>query len=350
MALIEIRNVYKIFGTGRAQETALDLARAGVEKNDLLIETGCTLGLKDVSLSVERGETFVVMGLSGSGKSTLIRHINRLIDPTAGKILVDERDVLELSPEELLAFRRGAVSMVFQRFALFPHMTVMENVGYGLEVQGMELVQRRRRAMRWIEDVGLIGYESAYPAQLSGGMQQRVGLARALCTDPEILLMDEPFSALDPLIRKQMQEHLIALQRDLKKTIVFITHDLRRGAQAGRSRRDSQRRRGRPDRRARGDSAQPGHRLRARVRARREAGPRGDGGFDHDAAGRRRDRADRLARYRASGHAVQVHRERCPAARGGRGGRRRGRRLPENPGCADWRIIPGKSRGTPLSA
>ena len=135
MALIEIRNVYKIFGTGRAEETALDLARAGVEKNDLLVETGCTLGLKDVSLSVERGETFVVMGLSGSGNSTLIRHINRLIDPTAGQILVDERDVLELSPEELLAFRRGAVSMVFQRFALFPHLTVMENVGYGLEVQ-----------------------------------------------------------------------------------------------------------------------------------------------------------------------------------------------------------------------
>ena len=226
MALIEIRNVYKIFGAGRALDTALELARAGVEKNDVLVETGCTLGLKDVSLSVDRGETFVVMGLSGSGKSTLIRHINRLIDPTTGRILVDEKDVLEFSPEELLAFRRGAVSMVFQRFALFPHMTVLENVGYGLEVQGTEHAERRRRAMRWIEDVGLIGYENAYPAQLSGGMQQRVGLARALCTDPEILLMDEPFSALDPLIRKQMQEHLIALQRDLKKTIVFITHDL----------------------------------------------------------------------------------------------------------------------------
>ncbi len=226
MALIEVRNVYKIFGTGRALDTALDLAQSGVEKNDVLVETGCTLGLKDVSLSVERGEIFVVMGLSGSGKSTLIRHINRLIDPTTGQILVDGRDVLEFSTEELLAFRRGAVSMVFQRFALFPHMTVIENVGYGLEVQGVEPAERRRRAMRWIEDVGLIGYENAYPAQLSGGMQQRVGLSRALCTDPEILLMDEPFSALDPLIRKQMQEHLIALQRDLKKTIVFITHDL----------------------------------------------------------------------------------------------------------------------------
>ena len=226
MALIDIRNVYKIFGTGRPLEDALELARSGVEKNDVLVETGCTLGLKDVSLSVERGETFVVMGLSGSGKSTLIRHINRLIDPTAGRILVDGRDVLELSPEELLAFRRSAVSMVFQRFALFPHLTVLENVGYGLEVQGTEHAERRRRAMTWIEDVELSGYENAYPAQLSGGMQQRVGLARALCTDPEILLMDEPFSALDPLIRKQMQEHLIALQRDLQKTIVFITHDL----------------------------------------------------------------------------------------------------------------------------
>ncbi len=226
MALIEVRNVYKIFGTGRALDTALEMAQTGAEKNDVLVETGCTLGLKDVSLSVERGEIFVVMGLSGSGKSTLIRHINRLIDPTTGQILVDGRDVLEFSTEELLAFRRGAVSMVFQRFALFPHLTVIENVGYGLEVQGVEPAERRRRAMRWIEDVGLIGYENAYPAQLSGGMQQRVGLSRALCTDPEILLMDEPFSALDPLIRKQMQEHLIALQRDLKKTIVFITHDL----------------------------------------------------------------------------------------------------------------------------
>ncbi len=226
MALIEIRNVYKIFGTGSAQEDALSLAHAGVEKNDVLAETGCTLGLKDVSLSVERGEIFVVMGLSGSGKSTLIRHINRLIDPTTGQVLVDGRDVLQLSQEELLAFRRNVASMVFQRFALFPHMTVIENVGYGLEVQGVAHEERRRRAMRWIEDVGLIGYENAYPAQLSGGMQQRVGLARALCTDPEILLMDEPFSALDPLIRKQMQEHLIVLQRNLKKTIVFITHDL----------------------------------------------------------------------------------------------------------------------------
>ena len=344
MALIEIRNVYKIFGTGRAGETALDLARAGVEKNDVLAETGCTLGLKDVSLSVERGEIFVVMGLSGSGKSTLIRHINRLIDPTTGKILVDERDVLELSPEELLAFRRGVASMVFQRFALFPHMTVIENVGYGLEVQGVAHEERRRRAMRWIEDVGLIGYENAYPAQLSGGMQQRVGLARALCTDPEILLMDEPFSALDPLIRKQMQEHLIVLQRNLKKTIVFITHDLDEALKLGDRRRDLERRRGRPDRRAGGDSAEPGHRLRARVRARREARARGDGGLHHDAAGRRLDRADRFARHRASGHAAQVHRKRM--RRCGWWTQRAPSSAPSRarPSCAAWRIIPGRGR------
>ena len=224
MPLIEIRSVYKIFGD--APEEALALAREGAGKDDLLARTGCALGLKDVSLSVESGEIFVVMGLSGSGKSTLIRHVNRLIDPTAGQVLVEGRDILQLSQEELIAFRRGTTSMVFQRFALFPHMTVLENTGYGLDVQGVPLKERSRRAMRWIEDVGLAGYEDAYPAQLSGGMQQRVGLARALCTDPQILLMDEPFSALDPLIRKQMQEHLIVLQRDLKKTIVFITHDL----------------------------------------------------------------------------------------------------------------------------
>ena len=224
MPLIEIRSVYKIFGD--AAEEALALVREGAGKDDLLAKTGCTLGLKDVSLSVESGEIFVVMGLSGSGKSTLIRHVNRLIDPTAGQVIVEGRDILQLSQEELIAFRRETTSMVFQRFALFPHMTVLENTCYGLEVQGAPLKERTRRAMRWIEDVGLAGYEDAYPAQLSGGMQQRVGLARALCTDPDILLMDEPFSALDPLIRKQMQEHLIVLQRDLKKTIVFITHDL----------------------------------------------------------------------------------------------------------------------------
>ncbi len=224
MSLIEMRNVYKVFG--RAEEAALALAYDGADKDAVLAETGCTLGLKDVSLSIESGEIFVVMGLSGSGKSTLLRHVNRLIDPTAGQVLIEGKDILHLSPEELLAFRRRTTSMVFQRFALFPHMTVTQNAGYGLEVRGVPHRERTARVRRWIENVGLSGYENTYPVHLSGGMQQRVGLARALCTDPEILLLDEPFSALDPLIRKQMQEHLLVLQRELKKTMVFITHDL----------------------------------------------------------------------------------------------------------------------------
>ena len=224
MALIEIRNVYKIFGA--KAEAALRMARDGEAKEDILAGTGCTLGLSDVNLSVDRGETFVVMGLSGSGKSTLIRHINRLIDPTAGQVLVGGRDVLGLGHDELVAFRRETASMVFQRFALFPHKTVLQNTAYGLEVRGVAAAERNRCAMEWVENVGLTGFEHQFPHQLSGGMQQRVGLARALCTDPDILLMDEPFSALDPLIRNQMQEQLISLQRDLHKTIVFITHDL----------------------------------------------------------------------------------------------------------------------------
>ena len=224
MALIDLRNVYKVFG--ESPETAMDMARDGADKREVLTETGCTLALRDVNLSVERGETFVVMGLSGCGKSTLLRHINRLIDPTEGQVVVDGQDVIQLARKELVAFRRKTASMVFQHFALFPHKTVTENTAYGLEVQGVAREERIQRAGRWIENVGLTGYEDAYPHQLSGGMQQRVGLARALCMDPEILLMDEPFSALDPLIRNQMQDQLIALERELHKTIVFITHDL----------------------------------------------------------------------------------------------------------------------------
>jgi glycine betaine/proline transport system ATP-binding protein len=167
-----------------------------------------------------------VMGLSGSGKSTLVRHLNRLIDPTEGEIAIDGVDVLALSIRELEKFRRGRTAMVFQRFGLLPHRTVIDNVGYGLEVQGVPKAKRRERAAGWVATVGLAGYEDRYPAELSGGMQQRVGLARALCTDPEILLMDEAFSALDPLIRSQMQDQLMALQARLHKTIVFITHDL----------------------------------------------------------------------------------------------------------------------------
>ncbi|MBJ3775359.1 quaternary amine ABC transporter ATP-binding protein [Acuticoccus mangrovi] len=224
MSLIEVENITKIFGP-RPQE-AMARYKEGLSKEELLAETGHTLGLADVSLSIEKGEIFVVMGLSGSGKSTLIRHFNRLIDPTAGRILVDGTDVLKMSQRELQAFRRSTMSMVFQRFGLMPHRTVLENVGYGLAVRGLRKKDRLEKAMHWVEMVGLKGYENQYPTQLSGGMQQRVGLARALATDAEILLMDEAFSALDPLIRSQMQDQLIELQSELGKTIVFITHDL----------------------------------------------------------------------------------------------------------------------------
>ncbi len=224
MALIELTGITKLFGERSFR--ALELMRSGADKAELLAATGDVLALRNVTLAIERGEIFVVMGLSGSGKSTLVRHINRLIDPTSGSIRVDGTDVLALSIRDLVRFRRGRMSMVFQHFGLFPHRTVLANVGYGLEVQHVPRRERERRALEWIEAVGLTGYESAYPSQLSGGMQQRVGLARALATDPEILLMDEAFSALDPLIRGQMQDLLIQLHRRLRKTIVFVTHDL----------------------------------------------------------------------------------------------------------------------------
>ena len=224
MAKIEVRSVSKIFG--RDPKRVLPLLDQGRSKAEILEETGHTVGLREISLSIEDGRTFVVMGLSGSGKSTLIRHFNRLIDPTAGEILIDGRDVLQMSKSELVDFRRHKASMVFQRFGLFPHRTVIENVAYGLSVQGVPKKARTEKARHWIGVVGLEGYENGYPDQLSGGMQQRVGLARALCTDPDILLMDEAFSALDPLIRTGMQDMLIDLQRQLHKTIVFITHDL----------------------------------------------------------------------------------------------------------------------------
>jgi glycine betaine/proline transport system ATP-binding protein len=224
VALIEARNLTKIFGPN--PKKALERVHAGISKEELLAETGNNLGLRDVSIAVERGETFVVMGLSGSGKSTLIRHLNRLIDPTAGTIVIDGVDILGLSMRDLSTFRRQKTGMVFQRFALLPHKTVVENVAYGLEIRGVPKARRLAKGLEWTETVGLAGFEHQYPAQLSGGMQQRVGLARALCTDPEILLMDEAFSALDPLIRSQMQDQLMELQAKLHKTIVFITHDL----------------------------------------------------------------------------------------------------------------------------
>ncbi len=224
MSKIEINNVYKIFGP--KPDSVLKMVQEGASKEDVLEKTGHTVGLDNVSLKIEEGETFVCMGLSGSGKSTLIRHLNRLIDPTSGEILVEGKDVTTLNKEQLIEFRRQKMSMVFQRFGLFPHKTVLQNVGYGLEMQGMEVEKRNSVAMEKIESVGLTGFENQYPAQLSGGMQQRVGLARALATNTDIMLMDEAFSALDPLIRSDMQKQLIDLQSELKKTIVFITHDL----------------------------------------------------------------------------------------------------------------------------
>lgn len=222
--LIRITNLYKIFG--KAPETVLPLVQNGQSKDTLLAETGHTIGLRDINLTVKKGEVFVVMGLSGSGKSTLIRHLNRLIKPTTGLIHVGETDVLALDQEALEAFRRHKLSMVFQRFALLPHRTVLENVAFGLTIREIVKDERETQARVWIERVGLAGYEDQFPAQLSGGQQQRVGLARALCTNPEILLMDEAFSALDPLIRSEMQQQLIGLQKDLQKTMLFITHDL----------------------------------------------------------------------------------------------------------------------------
>ena len=224
MSKIEINNVFKIFGPKPA--SVLQMVKDGSSKEEVLEETGHTVGLDDVTLKINEGETFVCMGLSGSGKSTLIRHLNRLIDPTDGEILIEGTNVMSLKKEELIDFRRHKMSMVFQRFGLFPHKTVIQNVGYGLEIQGISDEERKKICMNKIEAVGLSGFENQYPNQLSGGMQQRVGLARALATDTDIMLMDEAFSALDPLIRSDMQKQLLDLQDQLKKTIVFITHDL----------------------------------------------------------------------------------------------------------------------------
>ena len=221
---ISIHNLYKIFGSDPKE--AMKRIRKGMRKSELLESTGHVLGINDICLEIQKNKVQVVMGLSGSGKSTLIRLINRLIEPTAGQILINGEDVLAMNALMLREMRRNKVSMVFQSFALFPHRTVIENTGYGLEIQGESRKNIKKSALRWIDRVGLSGYENYYPAQLSGGMRQRVGLARALTTDADILLMDEAFSALDPLIRTEMQDILLDLQEELKKTIVFITHDL----------------------------------------------------------------------------------------------------------------------------
>ena len=220
---IAMRGVTKIFGDDA--NSALALLQSGKSKSEVQAETNHVVGLDDVSLNIAKGQIFVVMGLSGSGKSTLIRHVNRLIEPTSGEIIVNGTNVLTMSHDQLRSYRRTQVAMVFQKFGLLPHRSVIDNVAYGLEVRGVGRGERLKEAARWIEVVGLSGYEKSRPRQLSGGQQQRVGLARALALNTEIILMDEAFSALDPLIRSGMQDQLIELQKSLGKTILFITHD-----------------------------------------------------------------------------------------------------------------------------
>lgn len=221
---VVVENLSKIFGDH--PEKALDLVKKGHSKEEILEKTGQAVGVYDVSFEVEEGEVFVLMGLSGSGKSTLLRCINRLIEPTVGKIYIDDEDITSFSEEKLRELRRKKLGMVFQRFALFPHRTVIQNVAFGLEIQGVEERERLAKARQLLEMVGLKEWENAYPDQLSGGMQQRVGLARALASDPGILLMDEAFSGLDPLIKREMQNELLSLQSKVNKTIIFVTHDL----------------------------------------------------------------------------------------------------------------------------
>ena len=223
-AKIQIKNLYKIFG--KNPKTAMQHVMDGVGKDELLEKHNHVLGLKDINLDIPARSIQVVMGLSGSGKSTLIRHINRLIEPTDGSVTIDGDEVLKMNEEDLRSFRRSKTAMVFQRFALLPHKTVLQNTIFGLHIQKIDDEVAKKSALRWIERVGLSGYEDKYPQHLSGGMQQRVGLARALTNDGDILLMDEAFSALDPLIRKDMQDILLELQDELHKTVVFITHDL----------------------------------------------------------------------------------------------------------------------------
>lgn len=224
MSKLEVKNLHLIFGSAKKQ--AMKMLKTGTTKSEILNRTKCTIAVNDVSLSIEQGEVFVIMGLSGSGKSSLLRCFNMLNIPTSGSILIDGEDITKMNKAELLNLRRQKVGMVFQHFGLLPHRTILDNVAFGLEIQGVEQERRYEKATEIINLVGLSGYENSYPNQLSGGMQQRVGIARAVATDSQILLMDEAFSALDPLIRSQMQDELIEIQQKLKKTIIFITHDL----------------------------------------------------------------------------------------------------------------------------
>lgn len=224
MSIVEVKELTKIFG--HEPDKALALLAKGLSKKQIFEKTRQTVGVNRVSFAIEEGEIFVIMGLSGSGKSTLVRLLNRLIEPTSGSILIHGKDIVKMNAQQLREIRRSSMAMVFQKFALFPHKTIIENVEYGLEIKGTEKKARHEKAMQSLELVGLKGWESRYPDQLSGGMQQRVGLARALANDPDILLMDEAFSALDPLIRRDMQDELLELQQNMRKTIIFITHDL----------------------------------------------------------------------------------------------------------------------------
>ena len=231
MNKIEIKDLYLIFGSEK--QKALRMLKEGKSKNEILKATGCTVAVKDANLDIHEGEFFVIMGLSGSGKSTLLRCINRLIKPTKGQILINGKDITTASDKELLDMRRHEISMVFQNFGLLPHRSVLSNIAFGLELQGVPKQEREKKAMKSMEIVGLKGYQNQMVGQLSGGMQQRVGLARALANNPEVLLMDEAFSALDPLIRVQMQDEMLAIQSKMKKTIIFITHDLNEAIKLG---------------------------------------------------------------------------------------------------------------------
>ncbi|WP_018109135.1 quaternary amine ABC transporter ATP-binding protein [Bacteroides propionicifaciens] len=224
MSKIEIKDLFLIFGAEKTK--AFNQLQKGKSKSDILKHTGCTIAVQNANLTINDGEIFVIMGLSGSGKSSLLRCINRLVDPTHGEVVINGTDISKANDKQLLEVRRKVMAMVFQNFGLLPHKTVLENIGFGLELQGVDKSQRDEKALYSMELVGLKGYEDQMVSELSGGMQQRVGLARALANDPEVLLMDEAFSALDPLIRAQMQDELLALQAKMKKTIVFITHDL----------------------------------------------------------------------------------------------------------------------------
>ncbi|VGV53932.1 quaternary amine ABC transporter ATP-binding protein [Streptococcus pyogenes] len=229
--ILEVKHLSKIFG--KKQKAALEMVKTGKNKSEIFKKTGATVGVYDASFEVKKGEIFVIMGLSGSGKSTLVRMLNRLIEPSAGSILLEGKDISTMSADQLREVRRHDINMVFQSFALFPHKTILENTEFGLELRGVRKEERQRLAEKALDNSGLLDFKDQYPNQLSGGMQQRVGLARALANSPKILLMDEAFSALDPLIRREMQDELLDLQDSMKQTIIFISHDLNEALRIG---------------------------------------------------------------------------------------------------------------------